>query len=141
MRFQLEHLVFRPGPARDKIICHFFRAPLLDEFGGVGFQAVDAGKGFRRRVVPLHQLRDVRSVAPALQPAVDQPFGMRIAEGGLGNLQFGQQFSGLLRFAQISAQDGVDETGLRAEAELRLASSTVSCTAAWAGMRSSQKIW
>ena len=47
---------------------------------------------------------------------VDQPFGMRPAERRLGGFQSGQQFSGLVGFAQIAAQDGVDKTGLRAKA-------------------------
>ena len=79
------------------------------------FQRVDARKGFRRRVVPFQQLRRFFR-APAFLPARDQPFGMRPAERGLGNFQFGQKFSGCVGFAQIAAQDGVDKAGLRAEA-------------------------
>ena len=38
---------------------------------------------------------------------------MRPAEGGLGDFHVGEDFFHLVKFAQVAAQDGVDEAGLR----------------------------
>ncbi len=117
MRFQLEDSVlFKPVPP-DKIILHIFLAPLSEKFAGVGLERVDAGKSFRRGVVPFHQLgRVVR--APRCLPACDQPFGMGIAEVRLLRLQFGQEARGGVGLAQVTAQDGVDESRLGVETAL-----------------------
>ena len=95
-----------------EIIFHIFLAPAFDQFGGVGFQRVDAGESFRRRVVPFEQL-PCFLVAEIFPPALHEPFGMRPAERGLGDFHVGENLFHLVEFAQIGAQDGVDEAGLR----------------------------
>ena len=115
MTGELEDLVFRPGSRGDEIVVDSFGAPAFEEGGGVGFEAVESGVGFGRGVVPLEQLGDAGGV-PALEPAGDQPIGLGITQGGLGDFEIGEQPAGGFGLAQATAQNGVDEAGLGAEA-------------------------
>ena len=85
--------------------------------GRLKFQGIDAGEGFGWGVVPLHELRGFFG-APTFLPADDEPFGMGIAEVRLSRFEVGEEGFGGVEFAQVAAQDGIDEAGLRAESVL-----------------------
>src|SRR5271170_3655402 len=71
--------------------CHPLRRPARSEFFGIGLEEVDARAGGWRSVVPVHETRGVVA-APTGAPAFPEPFGMRIADGRVADLQFGQLF-------------------------------------------------
>ena len=82
-----------------------------------GLEAVDPDERGRRAVVPFQEQLQV-CVAPACPPAVAKPLGMRPAERGIGAAEVEQFPLEGVAFAQAAAQDGIDESGLRAAAEL-----------------------
>jgi len=111
MRLKFEGEILTGPVARDKIVFNVFLTPAIHEPGGVGFQRVDAGEGFRRGVIPGEErLQAFR--AKLLPPFFHEPFGMGPAERRLGNFHVGENFFNLVGFAQVAAQYGVDETGL-----------------------------
>src|SRR5262249_49107531 len=67
--------------------------------------------------VPVEQLGGFFG-APTFLPASHEPFGVGIADVGLGRLEFGEQGFGGVELAEVTAEDGVDESGLGAEASL-----------------------
>ena len=98
-----------------KIVLDIFLAPFFEQFAGVGFKRVHAGKGFWRGVVPFEQLFRAL-VAKAFLPFLNQPLRMREADGRVGCFQILEGLFGGVKFAQITAQDGVDKAGFGAEA-------------------------
>ena len=99
-----------------EIVLDAFLAPAVEERAGAGLDRVEPRVGGRRRVVPLEQPRGVGR-APALLPAGDEPFGVRPAEVRLGLLELLQCAARLGLLARVTAEEGVDETSLRPEAE------------------------
>src|SRR5256886_5780575 len=116
MRLQFKYQIFLQPVAADKIVFDIFVAPLLKQLAGFSAQRVDTGERFRRRIVPFEQLPQLFSTPPFL-PAFAEPVGVGTAEGRLVCFQLVEELFCLATFAGITAQEGVDETGLRAAAE------------------------
>jgi len=77
---------------------------------------------------------------PALLPAATSHSGCDQPSAGCEIFNPASSFFCFVLLAQIAAQDGVYKTSLRAKT-VRFGQFDVSLTAAWSGMRSSQKIW
>ena len=116
MGFQLEdQIVFGPiegvGPEANA-----FLLELRGELFRRGLEGVDAGVGDGRGIVPLEERAELLG-AEMFLPAVAEPLGMGVAEGGLGGFEFGERGGDGLALAEAAAHEGIDEAALRAEAE------------------------
>ena len=111
MGLQLEDQIFLEPIAADEIVIDVFLAPLGQQAGGICFKRVYAGKGFGRRIIPSQQTMSLLW-PEALGPALDQPFRMGKAKMRLSGAQFGQQQVGGRKLTQVSAQQGINESGL-----------------------------
>ena len=95
-----------------------FVIPTLGQVYGVGDEAVDAGTGRGRLVVPFHEANGFFA-APALFPLLEKPVGVGLAKRRAFLLQIRNVTGDLLPLAEEAPQHGIDETGL-AEASLGL---------------------
>ena len=115
MRFEFEHQIFFEPITAHKIVFDILIAPLSEQFARVGLERVDARERVGRGVVPREQLRGfVRT--PVFAPAVNDPFGVRIAEMRLGGFKFSQRGFCRVEFTEVITEEGINETRLRSEA-------------------------
>ena len=111
MALQFEDEIFSEPIALEKIVPDVFVAPTFEEFGGIGLEGVDAGKSFRRFIIPGEELAG-GVFAELLTPLFHEPFGVGPAEGGLGDFHVREDFADVIGFAEVAAENGVDEAGL-----------------------------
>ena len=96
---------------------HAFLLPVLGQGRRIRLERVEAGVGVRRGVVPFEQLAQ-RAFAPARVPAAAKPVRVGITERRLGLFQILEQLLSGLVLPAVTAQQRVEEAGLRPEAEL-----------------------
>ena len=117
VRLQFEHqILFQPIPLYGFEV-DLFSAPLVGQAGRIRFECIDAGKDGWRCIIPFHQTNRIFR-APSFCPAIYQPFRVRVTEGRTADLKVVEQFSRGVEFAQIVAEDRIDETALGGEAGL-----------------------
>src|SRR6266571_3259752 len=117
MRLQFkDQILLKPVPP-DEIVFDPLAPPLFEQFCRVGAERVEAGEELRRSVVPVEEIPQFFR-APAFLPAFAKPVGMGIAKARLGGFEFLEQSFRFVALAGEAAQYGVDETGLRAIAQL-----------------------
>ena len=114
---QFEHQVFRQPICLYDFPRHAFGPPDLLKFGRADPQRVHACEGFGRVIVPIHQLAGLFASPPRL-PSSKEPVRVRIAQRRVLRFEFCKQLFRRGPFADIAAQDGIDEPRLRFVAQM-----------------------